>query len=124
MRQPKVRIQKGAKVSYKGAEYKVSKPIILVPIDGADSKETPVQAEQKTDHPQPIDKNTVLNLIERKIKALEEEEYNALFDIEEDDPLFLFDRSENFEKTSFSEQMGRVQAIQHLKAFLAKIKRL
>jgi hypothetical protein len=125
MIRPKVKVQKGTTVSYEGAKYKVSKPVLLVPVVGAVStKEAPVKAEQKTDSAQPVDKNTVIAIIERKIKALEAEEYNALFDIEEDDPLFMSDRSEGFDKITISEQLGRVQAIGHLKAILKEIKKL
>ena len=60
-------------------------------------------------------------MLQKKIRALEQEEYNALFDIEEDDPLFLSDRSEGYDKITISEQLGRVQAIGHLRDSLKEI---
>ena len=125
MSKQNLKLNKGSKIAILGKNYKVTSTTILNVSKCQEApKEEVVQGNHQSD-PQPNRiKRIICAKIERKIKELEEEEYNALFDIEEDDPLFLSDRSEGFEKITISEQLGRVQAISHLKEILKELKRI
>ncbi|WMX12413.1 hypothetical protein [Aureispira sp. CCB-E] len=120
-----LKLSKGSQIAILGTHYKVTRTTILnvskcraIP---QEQEEKEVQGNHQSD-PQPDrTKRIACAKIEAKIKALEEEEYNALFDIEEDDPLFLSDRSEGFEKVTISEQLGRIQAINYLKEILKEL---
>lgn len=114
-----LKLSKGSKIAILGTNYKVTSTTTL---NVSKCRETTVQGNHQSD-PQPDrTKKIICAKIERKIKELEQEEYNALFDIEEDDPLFLSDRSEGFEKITISEQLGRTQTISHLKEILKELK--
>ncbi|WP_052596244.1 hypothetical protein [Aureispira sp. CCB-QB1] len=117
-----LKLSKGSKIAILGKNYKVTRTTTLNVSKCRETlKEDIVQGNHQSD-PQPDrTKRIACAKIEAKIKALEEEEYNALFDIEEDDPLFLSDRSEGFEKVTISEQLGRIQAINYLKEILKEL---
>ncbi|WMX16545.1 hypothetical protein [Aureispira sp. CCB-E] len=117
-----LKLSKGSKIAILGKNYKVTRTTTLNVSKCRETlQEGVVQGNHQSD-PQPDrTKRIACAKIEAKIKALEEEEYNALFDIEEDDPLFLSDRSEGFEKVTISEQLGRIQAINYLKEILKEL---
>lgn len=118
-----LKLTKGSKIAILGTNYKVTSTTTL---NVSKCRETPKEESVQGNHqsdPQPDrTKKIICAKIERKIRELEQEEYNALFDIEEDDPLFLSDRSEGFEKVTISEQLGRTQTISHLKEILKELK--
>lgn len=118
-----LKLKKGAEIAVSGDKYKLTRPTML-PVSKCQegAKEEEVQGNHQSD-PQPDRTQKIAcAILEKKIKELEQEEYNALFDIEEDDPLFLSDRTEGYDKITISEQLGRVQAIAYLKAILKEIK--
>lgn len=117
-----LKLPKGKEIEFEGSTYKIARS---GKINVIKSKEIPEEEEVKGNHRTDADsqktKKLACAMLQKKIRALEQEEYNALFDIEEDDPLFLSDRSEGYDKITISEQLGRVQAIGHLRDSLKEI---
>jgi hypothetical protein len=117
-----LKLPKGKEIELEGRKYKIARSgniNVIKPKEAA--KEEEVKGNHQTDEQPQRVKKVVCSIIQKKIEALEKEEYNALFDIEEDDPLFLSERSEGYDKITISEQLGRVQAIGHLKDSLKEI---
>jgi hypothetical protein len=117
-----LRLLKGKEIELEGTKYKIARSgnvNVIKPKEAA--KEEEVKGNHRTDEQPQRVKKALCTILQKKIEALEKEEYNALFDIEEDDPLFLSERSEGYDKITISEQLGRVQAIGHLKDSLKEI---
>ena len=120
-----LKLPKGTTIQLKGSQYTITRTtnvnVRCLPQQAAD---TPVQGEHRTDeHPQRI-KNAISKIIEKRLQRLEEEELQALFAIEEDDPLFLFDGAEDTPKASFADQVQRTRQITEFKQILKEIKAL
>lgn len=117
-----LKLKKGEEIELEGSKYKIARSIkinVIKPKEALEEEE--VKGNHQTDEQPKRAKNLVCSILQKKIEALEKEEYNALFDIEEDDPLFMSERSEGYDKITISEQLGRVQAIGHLKDSLKEI---
>jgi hypothetical protein len=117
-----LKLQKGKEIELEGNKYQIVRSTNVNVIQAkAAPKEEAVKGNHQSDESPKKVKRIVCAILQKKIRALEKEEYNALFDIEEDDPLFLSERSEGYDKITISEQLGRVQAIGHLKDSLKEI---
>lgn len=114
-----LKLKKGEEIELEGKKYKIARSGNLNVIESKEEEE--VKGNHQTDQQPKRAKNVICSILQKKIEALEKEEYNALFDIEEDDPLFMSERSEGYDKITISEQLGRVQAIGHLKDSLKEI---
>jgi len=117
-----LKLPKGKEIELEGNKYKIARSVKINVIKAEEApKEEAVKGNHQTDEQPQRAKKVVCAILQKKIEALEEEEYNALFDIEEDDPMFMSERSEGYDKITISEQLGRVQAIGHLKDSLKEI---
>lgn len=120
-----LKLPKGKEIELDGSKYKIARSINVNVIKPKEApKEEEVKGNHQTDEDPQKAKKVVCAMLQKKIRHLEQQEYNALFDIEEDDPLFLSERSEGYDKITISEQLGRVQAIGHLRAILKEIQKI
>lgn len=120
-----LKLSKGKEIELEGKKYQIARSINVNVIKPKEApKEEEVKGNHQTDEDPQKTKKVVCTLLQKKIEVLEKEEYNALFDIEEDDPLFLSERSEGYDKITISEQLGRVQAIEHLRTILKEIQKI
>lgn len=115
-----LKLEKGKTFNYLGKTYKVPRSTRLSVFDV--TTDQTVQGEHKSDHNPNSIKERISSMLKDQIRFLENKEYNALFDIAEDDPLFPNDGVEEYDKITISEQLGRVEAINYLKDFLKQIK--
>lgn len=123
-----LKLSKGSQIAILGTHYKVTRTTILnvskcraIP---QEQEEKEVQGNHQSD-PQPDrTKRIACAIIQKKIKALEQEETDALCSIDEDDVLFLFDRGEPTPKTSFSSHLERTTEIMDLKEILNQIQNI
>lgn len=113
-----LKLPKGKEIEFEGIKYKI---VRSANVNVIKPEEEEVKGNHRTDEQPQRAKKALCTILQKKIEALEKEEYNALFDIEEDDPLFMSERSEGYDKITISEQLGRVQAIGHLKDSLKEI---
>ena len=122
----KMNLRKGSQISVDGEQLKLTKPLIVhYQSKGSVAVEAEAKGEHVSDTIQAVDKGTVCNIIKGKIRQLEEQENDALFDIYEDDVLFSLPDAPVFEKSaSLSEQVSRTTAIVTLKEILKTIENL
>lgn len=115
-----IKLVKGDLIGTKGKNYRVTS-IAKVQV-APDKQKGPIVGEHQSDVDPQRFKRIACQIIEDRIKALEQEESNALCTINEDDSLFLFDGAEYVPKTSFSEQISRTTSIVDLRQILKQIK--
>jgi len=120
-----VKLHKGDHLAIKGINYQVvSTTNIRVSKGKEDTKEAEPVAEHRSDEAQPIDKKTVLAVIQRKIKRLEQKENNSLYDIGAEDVLFEFDEADLTSSSTVSEHISLVAQITNLQELFKEIKAL
>lgn len=120
-----VKLHKGDEIAILGINYKVASTTnVRVKKGKEDTEEAEPQGERRTDQAEPIDKKTVLSIIQKKIKALEQKETDAMFDIDADDVLFEFDHSEPRPQAAISEHISIAAQITNLQELFKKIKAL
>lgn len=126
MASQKLNLKKGSNITVDGEQLKLTKPLIVhYQTKGPVVEEVEAKGEHVSDNAQAIDKGTVCTIIKRKIKKLEQQENDALFDILEDDILFSLPDAPAFEKSaSLGEQVSRTTAIVTLKEILKTIENL
>ena len=120
-----LKLSKGSKIAILGKNYKVTRTTTLNVSKCRETlQEDVVQGNHQSD-PQPDrTKRIACAIIQKKIKALEQEETDALCSIDEDDVLFLFDGAEPTPKASFSKQIERTTEIMDLKEILNQIQNI
>lgn len=125
MSKQNLKLNKGSRIAILGTNYKVTSTTTL---NVSKCQETPKEEVVKGNHqsdPQPDrTKRIACTIIQKKIKALEQEETDALCSIDEDDVLFLFDGAEPTPTTSFSKQIERTTEIMDLKEILNQIQKI
>lgn len=117
-----IKLVKGDLISTKGKHFRLAglAKIKVTP----DHQKRPIVGEHQSDvDPQRL-KRIICQILEDKIKALEQKEMDALCSIEKDDVLFLFDDAEQVPETSFAQQINRTSTIVDLKQILTQIKAL
>jgi hypothetical protein len=120
-----VKLHKGDRIAIKGINYQMASTTnVRVQKGREDTKEAEASANHRTDAAQAVDKNTVLAIIQKKIRALEQKENNALFDIGADDVLFEFDETDCTPQASISEHISITDQITNLQELLKEIKAL
>jgi outer membrane protein OmpA-like peptidoglycan-associated protein len=120
-----VKLHKGEKIAIEGINYQVASTVnVRVKKGREEAQEAEPTAEHRTDAAQPVDKRTVLAVIQRKMKALEQKENNALFDIGADDVLFEFDEADATPQATISEHISIVAQITNLQELFKEIKAL
>lgn len=126
MTNKKMNLRKGSQINVDGEQLKLTRPLIVhYQSKGSVAAATEVKGEHVSDATQAVDKATVCKIIKQKIKHLEQQENEALFDVCNDDILFSFPDAPAFEKSSdLSEQVSRTTAIMTLKEILKTIENL
>lgn len=113
-----IKFSKGTALSIEGKNYQLAKMMTLKLSEGE------AIGGHQSDYQIQDYKQTICNILQDRIKDLEEEEKKTLFDIAEDDPLFLFDRGEEVKKAQISMHISHASTIKELKELLEEIKAL
>jgi hypothetical protein len=118
-----LKFPKGAQIAYLGETYKVtSTTSVNVRKCQESPKEEEIKGDHQTDAQPDRTKKISCAIIQKQINKLEQEEHNALFDIGQDDVLFMFDEEDQAPNISVSKQIERTQEITNLKRILKEIK--